>query len=35
MDKDETKMSINETLIQEGHAYYYEGGKKKTFKVNE
>ena len=35
MDKDETKMSINETLIKEGHAYHYEGGKKKTFKASE
>ena len=35
MDKDETKMSINETLIKEGHAYHYEGGKKKTFKTSE
>ena len=35
MDKDETKMSVNETLIREGHAYYYEGGKKKTFKADE
>ena len=24
--------SINETLISEGHAYVYEGGKKKIFK---
>ena len=32
MDKDETKMSINETLIKEGHAYKYDGGKKMTFK---
>jgi len=32
MDKDETKMSINETLIKEGHAYKYDGGKKMIFK---
>ena len=27
-----TKPLINETLINEGHAYVYEGGTKKVFK---
>ena len=32
LDKDDEPISINETLIKEGHAYVYEGGKKKLFK---
>jgi len=32
LDKDDKPISINETLIKEGHAYVYEGGKKKLFK---
>ena len=31
MDKDGKQWNINETLISEGHAYVYEGGKKKVF----
>ena len=31
-DVDGKQYSINETLINEGHAYVYEGGKKKVFK---
>ena len=31
MDKDGKQWSINETLITEGHAYVYDGGKKKVF----
>ena len=27
-----TQMCVNEQLIKEGHAYIYEGGKKKIFK---
>ena len=30
-DKDGNQYNINETLISEGHAYVYEGGKKKVF----
>ena len=30
-DKEGKQYSINETLISEGHAYIYEGGKKKVF----
>ena len=30
-DKDGKQYNINETLIAEGHAYEYEGGKKKAF----
>ena len=30
-DKDGLQMCINDMLIQEGHAYVYEGGKKKVF----
>ena len=30
-DKEGKQYSINETLISEGHAYIYEGGKKKMF----
>ena len=30
-DKDGKQYNINETLISEGHAYIYEGGKKKVF----
>ena len=30
-DKDGKQYNINETLISEGHAYVYEGGKKKMF----
>ena len=31
-DVDGKQYNINETLINEGHAYVYEGGKKKVFK---
>ena len=31
MDKEGKQMSVNETLISEGHAYIYDGGKKKVF----
>ena len=31
MDKDGKQWNVNETLIAEGHAYIYEGGKKKVF----
>ena len=31
MDSNGVQMNINNTLIQEGHAYVYEGGKKKVF----
>ena len=31
MDGAGKQISINETLISEGHAYIYEGGKKKLF----
>jgi len=31
-DADGKQFSINETLINEGHAYTYEGGTKKVFK---
>ena len=31
MDKDGKQWNINETLISEGHAYVYDGGKKKVF----
>ena len=31
MDKDGKQWSVNETLITEGHAYIYDGGKKKMF----
>ena len=31
MDKDGNQISINKKLIEEGHAYVYDGGKKKTF----
>ena len=30
-DKEGKQYNINETLISEGHAYVYEGGKKKLF----
>ena len=30
-DKDGKQYNINQTLISEGHAYVYEGGKKKLF----
>ena len=30
-DKEGKQYNINETLISEGHAYVYEGGKKKMF----
>ena len=30
-DKEGKQYNINETLISEGHAYVYEGGKKKVF----
>ena len=30
-DKDGNQLNINKTLISEGHAYKYEGGKKKVF----
>ena len=31
MDVDGKQWNINETLISEGHAYVYDGGKKKVF----
>ena len=31
MDVDGKQWNINETLIAEGHAYVYDGGKKKVF----
>ena len=31
-DNDGKQYNINETLITEGHAYVYEGGKKQVFK---
>ena len=31
MDGSGKQISINETLISEGHAYVYDGGKKKVF----
>ena len=31
MDKDGKKWNFNKTLISEGHAYIYDGGKKKVF----
>ena len=31
MDKDDNQISINEQMISEGHAYVYDGGKKKMF----
>jgi len=31
IDKDGKQWNINETLITEGHAYVYDGGKKKVF----
>ena len=31
MDKDGKQWNVNKTLISEGHAYIYEGGKKKLF----
>ena len=31
MDKDGKQWSVNETLISEGNAYVYDGGKKKVF----
>ena len=31
MDKDCKQWNVNETLISEGHAYVYDGGKKKVF----
>ena len=31
MDKDGKQWYVNETLIAEGHAYVYDGGKKKVF----
>ena len=31
MDKDGKQWDINETLLTEGHAYTYHGGKKKSF----
>ena len=32
MDVEGKQWNINETLISEGHAYVYDGGKKKVFK---
>jgi len=32
MDKDNNQININNKLIEEGHAYVYEGGKKQLFK---
>ena len=31
MDKDDNQININNKLIEEGHAYVYDGGTKKTF----
>ena len=31
MDADGKQWNVNETLITEGHAYVYDGGKKKVF----
>ena len=31
MDKEGKQWNINQTLISEGHAYIYDGGKKKVF----
>ena len=31
MDANWVQINVNETLISEGHAYVYEGGKKKVF----
>ena len=31
MDKDGNVLNVNETLITEGHAHEYDGGKKKKF----
>ena len=31
MDKDGKQWNVNKTLISEGHAYIYDGGKKKVF----
>ena len=31
MDKDGKQWNVNQTLITEGHAYIYDGGKKKIF----
>ena len=31
MDKDGNVININETLISEGHAHEYDGGKRKSF----
>ena len=31
MDKDCKQWNVNKTLISEGHAYIYDGGKKKVF----
>ena len=31
MDANGVEMNINDTLVQEGHAYVYDGGKKKVF----
>ena len=31
MDSNGVQINVNETLITEGHAYIYEGGKKKVF----
>lgn len=32
LDTKDNPININETLIKEGHAYVYDGGKKKLFK---
>ena len=32
-DTDGVRYNINDQLIKEGHAYVYEGGKKKLFKI--
>jgi len=31
MDGSGKQINVNETLIAEGHAYIYDGGKKKVF----
>jgi hypothetical protein len=32
MDKDGNVVNVNQTLITEGHAHEYDGGKRKEFK---
>ena len=35
MDAEGKQININQTLISEGHAYEYHGGKKRVFKEGE